>query len=164
MLSAAAVKVDVSQCVWFCMCAGQGEWYSQIKGPQMPYTHTHTHHPDLTRLVNHLSQGQGNGQTPLSSVCPPSLPLYLSLYLLLYSFIVSLSKDNCPFPPILTLYISAHGFISFSFCLLPLLLQCLPLFPTSPPRSPFHPLYNPMSWGLFPSLVGTKLSLYHSAL
>lgn len=137
------------------MCAGQGEWNSQRKGTLMPGIHMHRHrhtlHPDLTRLVNHLSRGQGNGQTPLSSVRPPSLLLYLSLHLLLYSFIVSLSKGNCPFPPILTLYISPHAFIFFFF-LSACLCFCLShSFPPTVPVLLSHTLYNAMSTGLSPS-------------
>lgn len=138
------------------MCAGQGEWNSQRKGTLMPgihirrHRHRHTLHPDLTRLVNHLSRGQGNGQTPLSSVRPPSLLLHLSLHLLLYSFIVSLSKGNCPFPPILTLYISPHAFIFFF--LSARLCFCLShSFPPTVPVLLSHTLYNAMSTGLSPS-------------
>lgn len=151
------------------MCAGQGEWNSQRKGTLMPgihirrHRHRHTLHPDLTRLVNHLSRGQGNGQTPLSSVRPPSLLLHLSLHLLLYSFIVSLSKGNCPFPPILTLYISPHAFIFF-FPVSPSLLLSLSLFSPHCPCLAIPYSLQCYEHRPFPFLLGTKLCLYHSEL
>lgn len=148
------------------MCAGQGEWNSQRKGTLMPGIHMHRHrhrhtlHPDLTRLVNHLSRGQGNGQTPLSSVRPPSLLLYLSLHLLLYSFIVSVQGQLSFSTDINLVNLTTCFYLFFPPVSLSLLLS-LSLF------SP-HCLAVPYSLQCyehrpFPFLLGTKLCLYHSA-
>lgn len=136
------------------MCAGQGEWNSQRKGTLMPGIHMHRHrhrhtlHPDLTRLVNHLSRGQGNGQTPLSSVRPPSLLLYLSLHLLLYSFIVSV-QGQLSFSTdinLVNLTTCFYLFFPLSACL------CFCLSHSFPPTVLLsHTLYNAMSTGLSPS-------------
>lgn len=108
MLSDAALNVDVSVLDFVCV-QDKVNGTVREKARTQAQVHTHTHHPDLTRLVNHLSQGQGTGQTPLSSVCPPSLPFYLSLHLLLY-FFASPSKGTCPFSTDINLvYISLHG-------------------------------------------------------
>lgn len=82
------------------------------KGHSCPaHTHTrrHTLHPDLTRLVNHLSQGQGE-RTDSPLLCPSSISSSTSF---------SLSpKGSCPSPPILTLYITCFfTCLSVCFCL-----------------------------------------------
>lgn len=122
-------------------------------------THTHTLHPDLTRLVNHLSRGRRNGQTPLSPLSvlhfflsslfiPPSPPLFLHRLLLLL-------------PHQGQLFFSANiNLVYLATCFYPFFLSVIVSFPTLslslPPSTAFLTL---------PSfLYSLSPSLHHSAL
>lgn len=128
MLSAAALRAVVSG-----LDFAQDKVNGTVREKNTYVPHTHTHHPYLTRLVNHLSQGQGNGRTPLSSVCPPSLPLHP---------FISSTIPLLSFYPRATVFFHQYYPCIFNYTILRLLL-CLAVchcslfslspFPTFPP-------------------------------
>lgn len=102
----------------FCKCAGQSEWSSQREGTLMFCAHSsrHTLYPDLTRLVNHLSQGQRRDRFPsppsfvrLSRPTPPSTSSVMCSNQGHLSFSTRINPTSCPSIPVL----SCPGFLPF---------------------------------------------------